>query len=135
VWSPNGDRVAFVSSRGDHAFVGVYHGPDTPITYIAPSTNRDGSPRWSPDGTRLVFVRRPGAGGAPQNVLEQRPTEWALWTANATTGEGRLLWTSPKTLRGSVPNTHGGTNLHWAAGGRIVFVSYMDGWPHLYSIA
>ncbi|GMV10949.1 MAG: hypothetical protein AMXMBFR55_26830 [Gemmatimonadota bacterium] len=134
-WSPDGSRLAFVSGRGDHAFIGIYNGPDTPITYVAPSTNRDGSPRWSPDGTRLVFVRRPGAGGPAQNVLEQRPTEWALWTADAGTGQGRVLWTSPKTLRGSVPNTHGGVNLHWAAGGRIVFASYMDGWPHLYSIA
>jgi dipeptidyl aminopeptidase/acylaminoacyl peptidase len=32
-----------------------------------------------------------------------------------------------------VPSTQGGTNLHWGAG-RIVFLSYQDGWPHLYSI-
>ncbi len=38
-----------------------------------------------------------------------------------------------KTLRGSLPRTHGGTNLHWA-NNRIVFLSYHDGWPHLYSI-
>ncbi len=133
-WSPAGDRLAFVSSRGDHAFVAIYNGPDAPITYIAPSTNRDGSPRWSPDGSRLVFVRRPGSGGPARNILEQRPTEWALWTADARTGAATLLWTSPNTLRGSVPNTEGGTNLHWAARGRIVFASYMDGWPHLYSI-
>ena len=134
-WSPDGSQLAFTSNRGDHAFIGIYRAPDAPITYLAPTTNRDGSPRWSPDGKRLVFVRRPGAGGAAQNVLEQRPTEWSLYTADAVSGEARLLWTSPKTLRGSVPNTHGGPNLHWAAGGRIVFLSYMDGWPHLYSIA
>jgi len=135
VWSPNGDRLAFVSNRGDHAFIGIYNGPDAPMTYVAPSTHRDGTPRWSPDGSSLVFVRRVGGGGAAQSILQQRPSAWALWTADAGTGAARVLWTSPNTLRGSVPNTHGGTNLHWAAGGRIVFVSYMDGWPHLYSIA
>ncbi|MSU51127.1 MAG: S9 family peptidase [Opitutus sp.] len=133
-WSPDGARLAFVSSRGDYAFVGIYTAADTPITWIAPSTNRDDSPRWSPDGTRLVFVRRPGAGGPPQPILDPRPTTRALWTASAATGEATLLWTSPKTPRGSVPTTHGGTNLHWAAAGRIVFLSYLDGWPHLYSI-
>lgn len=134
-WSPDGSRIAFTSSRGDHAFVGVYTSADAPITWIAPSTNRDGRPVWSPDGTRLVFVRRPGAGGAPQNILEQRPQPWALWTANAATGEATLLYASPATLRGGVPTTHGSVNLHWAAAGRIVFLSYLDGWPHLYSIA
>jgi dipeptidyl aminopeptidase/acylaminoacyl peptidase len=67
-------------------------------------------------------------------VLERRPEPWAIWTADAATGEARELWKSPETLRGSLPTTHGGTNLHWAANGRIVFLSYMDGWPHLYSI-
>ena len=38
-------------------------------------------------------------------------------------------------MRGSIPTTHGLVNLHWAAGDRIVFLSYQDGWPHLYSIA
>jgi dipeptidyl aminopeptidase/acylaminoacyl peptidase len=33
-----------------------------------------------------------------------------------------------------MPRTHGGTNLHWAATERIAFLSYQDGWPHLYSI-
>lgn len=134
-WSPDGSRIAFVSARGDHAFIGVYASADVPINWIAASTSRDNSPRWSPDGARLAFIRRPGAGGAPQNILDQRPTAWAIWTANTATGDAAVLWTSPNVLRGSVPSTDGGTNLHWAAAGRIVFLSYMDGWPHLYSIA
>jgi dipeptidyl aminopeptidase/acylaminoacyl peptidase len=134
-WSPDGKKLAFVSNRGDHAFIGVYTGDSTPIVYLAPSTSRDSSPRWSPDGKHIAFVRRPGMGGAPESILEQRPQAWAIWTADATTGEGRQLWKSPFTVRGSVPTTQGGTNLHWGAGDRIVFLSYMDGWPHLYSVS
>jgi dipeptidyl aminopeptidase/acylaminoacyl peptidase len=133
-WSPDGSRLAFVSNRGDHSFIGVYTNDSTPITYLAPSTSRDASPRWSPDGKRIVFVRRPGNGGAPEPVLERRPQAWSIWTADATTGEGQQLWKSAFTLRGSPPTTQGETNLHWAAAGRIVFLSYLDGWPHLYSI-
>ena len=134
-WAPDGSRLAFVSERDDHAFIGVYRDEQTPITWIAPSTSRDTSPRWSPDGTRLAFVRRPGRGGAPQPILEPRHQPWSLWTADGATGEGRVLWKAPDTLRGSFPTTHGNANLHWAARGRIVFLAYVDGWPHLYSMA
>ncbi|HET9983230.1 MAG TPA: prolyl oligopeptidase family serine peptidase [Longimicrobiales bacterium] len=134
-WSPDGSRLAFVSGRGDHSLIGIFTNEATPILWLAPSTNRDWTPRWAPDGRRIVFARRAGNGGAPDSVLVQRPQPWALWTADAATGEGRLLWKSPETMRGSVPSTQGGTNLHWAANGRIVFLSYVDGWPHLYSIA
>jgi len=134
-WSPDGSRLSFVATRGEHAWIGIFSNDSTPIRWIAPTTSRDQSPRWSPDGRRLAFVRTPGGGGAPDSVLVQRHTPWSLWIADAASGEARRLWESPKTLRGSRPSTQGGTNLHWAANGRIVFLSYMDGWPHLYSIS
>lgn len=133
-WSPDGSRLAFVSARGDHSFIGVFKDDATPMLWLAPSTNRDSSPQWSPDGRRIVFLRRPGAGGVPEPLLEPRRSPWNLWTADAATGEARRVWTSGETLRDSLPTTHGGANLHWAAQGRIVFLSYADGWPHLYSI-
>ena len=131
-WSPDGKRIAFVSNRGTHAFVGVFTNDSTPILWIAPTTSRDTSPRWSPDGTRIVFVRNPGGGGAPDSILVRPRRRWALWTANATTGEARMIWDAPDK---SYPSTHGGTNLHWAAGDRIVFLSNAAGQAHLYSIA
>ncbi|MSR03082.1 MAG: S9 family peptidase [Gemmatimonadetes bacterium] len=134
VWSPDGSKLAFVSNRGDHSFIGVYGGSDTPIAWLAPSYTRDRSPRWSPDGRRVAFIRTPGAGGAVDSLLARRPAPWSIYAAEVATGVAVPLWSAPKTLRGSVPGTDGGTNLHWGAG-RIVFLSYQDGWPHLYSMA
>ena len=71
-WAPDGSRFAFVSKRDAHALVGVYQDEATPIRWIAPSTSRDSSPRFSPDGKRLVFVRRPGTGGAAPPIHEPR---------------------------------------------------------------
>ena len=135
-WSPDGSRLAFVANRGDHAFIGVYINDSTPVTWLAPAFARDRSPRWSPDGRRIAFVRLPGTGGAPDSLLPPRPNPWEIWTADATTGAAERLWKSPETLAGSVPTTDGSTNLGWGGGAndRIVFLSYQDGWPHLYSI-
>jgi dipeptidyl aminopeptidase/acylaminoacyl peptidase len=134
-WSPDGKRLAFVSHRGDHAFVAVFTDDHTPILYLSPSTGNDGDPRWSPDGTQIAFTRQPGNGGPPQPILELIPQPWSIRVADARTGQGRVVWQSPDTLVGSYPQTAGGSNLHWANdGSKLVFLADLDGWPHLYSI-
>lgn len=133
-FSPDGSNVAFVSNRTDHSLVGVYHFSSASITWIAPSFKRDGNPVWSPDGLSLAFIRTQG-GSAPDSILVRRHQPWAIYTANLATGKETELYRSPQTLEGSIPTTHGGYNLHWAAKDRLVFLSYKDGWPHLYSIA
>jgi dipeptidyl aminopeptidase/acylaminoacyl peptidase len=133
-FSPDGTRLAFVSGRGDHAFIGIYTNDTTPITWMAPSVDRDWAPRWAPDGRRLVFARRAGSGGAPSAPFAATPSPWSLWVGDVTTGAATRVWDSDTTLRASVPNTHGGINLHWAANDRLVFMQYADGWPHLYSM-
>ncbi len=134
-WSPDGKRLAFVSDRDDHSFIGIYSDEKSPLLYLAPSTGIDDSPRWSPDGTQIAFVRRPGHGGAPEPILEQTPQPWSIWVANAAEGSAHAVWRSPDTLKGSYPETAGEANLHWAAGSRLVFLTDLDGWPHLYSIS
>ena len=133
-WSPDGSRIAFISSRGDHSFIGIFLNTDSPIQWIAPAFARDASPRWSPDGKRLVFIRRPASGGAPDSLTVERYQPWSVQMADLASGKINQLWKSPETLRGSVPASHGRYNLHWAAGNRIVFLSTHDGWPHLYSM-
>jgi dipeptidyl aminopeptidase/acylaminoacyl peptidase len=135
VWSPDGSRLAFVSRRGDHSFIGIYNGEGQPITWLAPSTNFDVQPVWSPDGLKLAFVRLRGAGGPPLPLLKRTPQPWSIMVADARTGEGRKIWTSPATLHGSFPDVAGETNLKWGADGRLAFLAFLDNWPHLYSIA
>ena len=134
-WSPNGDKLAFVSRRGDHSFIGIFGADSAPIFYLAPSTSHDDAPVWSPDGKRIAFVRLPGSGGAPETMLDLHPRPWSIWVADAATGAGRKVWQSPNTLHGSFPTTAGQANLSWGTGDRLVFLADLDGWPHLYSIA
>lgn len=133
-WSPDGKRLLFVAGRGDHSVIGIYTMGSATLKWIAPSFSRNESPRWSPDGARIVFVRRPGSGGAPDSLLVNKPVPWGIYVADTAGGAPVLLYKAPMTLKGSYPSTDGGVNLHWAAGNRIVFVSYIDGWPHLYSL-
>jgi len=135
VWSPDGTRLAFVSDRLDHSFIGIFTSKNTPLVYLAPSTSKDLSPVWSPDGARVAFARRAGDGGAPRPVLSRVPHPWSIWIASAADGVGHAVWNSPNTLAGSFPDVAGEANLHWAAGDRIVFMAYLDDWPHLYSVA
>jgi dipeptidyl aminopeptidase/acylaminoacyl peptidase len=134
-WSPDGKALAFVSSRDDHGFIGIYRDDKTPIEYLAPSTTHDFMPRWSLDGTRVAFVRVPGDGGTPQPILKQVPNPWSIWVADVATAKGSLVWQSPKTLHGSYPDTEGEANLHWLSGDRLLFLANLDNWPHLYSVS
>lgn len=142
-WSPDGRTLAFASDRDDHSFIGLFTGAAQPIRYVAVTTSRDAGPLWSGEGREIAFVRQPGRGGIPRSPLVQQPQPWSIVIADARPpspnvpakpDQGFESWKSGGALVDSVPRTAGGVNLHWAADDHIVFLSYHDGWPHLYSI-
>jgi len=144
-WSPDGSRLAFVSSRGDHSFIAIYDVAAKSISYLAPSVDSDSNPTWSLDGKRVAFVRRPAQ---PRDtplgyfIEPDRPHPWAVWVADATKDTSAIpaheVWHSSTEANGSFPymaDDTGGGVLNWAADEHLVIASEEDGWQHLYSLA
>ena len=136
-WSPDGRTLVFVSNRTDHSFIGLFT-EGQPVRFIAPSTFRDSLPAWSPDGTRIAFLRQPGAGGAPRAPLARLDTPpWSIQVANVQAGGDMSLVTAVTSGHSPVDpilRNPGGIGLQWAAGNALLYLSYRDGYPHLYAI-
>ena len=132
-WSPDGKRIAFRSNRKDHSFIAVLELATKKITYLAPTTNRDAGPVWSPDSKQVAFIRQPGL-EFKRPLIPEFPRPWALWIADAQSGEGRDLFRSGNAMEDSLP-LFAFQSLQFTNAGRIIFASEKDGHNHLYSIA
>ncbi len=135
-WAPDGSALAFVSNRGDHAFIGVYRPGDKSLKYLDPSTDRDGSPVWSIDGRRVAFIRQASvtrAGGA--GPVRDTPTPWSIRIADASTGIGREVWHADKGPGSAFHAMVAEDQLFWADGDRLAFAWEKTGWLHLYSVS
>ncbi len=133
-WSPDGSKLAFVSRRGDHAFVGVYSLTDRRIRYLDPGVEHDEEPVWSPDGSEVAFVRIPNERQALPFGPVRTALPWSIRIANAVTGEGRLVWLAEPGSGSAFREVVAKNQLLWS-GDRIVFPWEKDGWTHLYSIS
>ncbi len=147
VWSPDGRRVAYVSARKDHAFIGVIDLASRKITYMTPGVDLDSAPVWSADGKRIAFLRRPGlpfgvSFDRPRNLLRNAlPAGFveskfsggytlAIWIADVETGEGSELWhNAPGDTAFARVN-----RVYWA-GDHIVFDAEPDNWRHYYAVS
>jgi dipeptidyl aminopeptidase/acylaminoacyl peptidase len=140
-WSPDGARLAFVSSRGDHSFIGVYDVGSKNISFLAPSVDSDSDPSWSLDAKRIAFVRRPAEPrDTPQGyfIEPDRPHPWAIWIADIAGTTAHETWHSSTSPQGSFPymaDDTGGGVLNWAPDDRLIIASEEDGWQHLYSLS
>ncbi|MDL5048556.1 DPP IV N-terminal domain-containing protein [Oscillatoria amoena NRMC-F 0135] len=134
-WSPDGGKLAFVSNRNDHAFIGLYDFASNSVRFLDPSVDRDGHPVWSADGKQVAFIRTPNIRNRLIFMPEREGHPWSIRVADMSTGKTREVWAA-KPGRGSI--LHSGIpvvdNLLWWMGDRLIFPWERDGWQHLYSV-
>ncbi len=132
-WSPDGNRLAFVSSREDHAFIAVYDETAAALRFLDPSVDTDQSPAWAPNGRQLAFIRR---AASTEFEYGAKPVgqPWSIHLADVVSGECREVWRASEG-RGSVFHPLASdSQLIWMAGGLIAFPWERDGWLHLYTL-
>jgi len=136
-WSPKGDRLAFVSLREEHSFVGVYGVDAHSLLFLDPSTDHDEESIWSPDGDWIAFIRIASAPGeATGGAKREAAQPWSIRVADARTGAGREVWRATKGVGSAFWNFLGNDRqLFWGAGNRIAFPWERTGWVHLYSVS
>ena len=129
-WSPDGSRLAFVSYREDHSFIGIYNLKKKSISWIFPSVDRDGYPVWSPCGKYIAFIRFPGI----VSVSFRGGEKFSLMVADVESGKARVIWECPNKT-GGFSQYYPAHTLRWAAEGHLVFYSEHEKWMYLYSIS
>ncbi|MBS1816286.1 MAG: S9 family peptidase [Acidobacteria bacterium] len=141
-WSPDGNALAFVSSRGDHSLIAIYRFDTKQVVFADPGTSQDSEPVWSPDSKQVAFIRNPTDVDKYENRWAHEGYPWAIRVADARSGEGRQLWQAQKGVGSLFAEIPSRDNLVWthesrpgAHDERIVFPWERDGWKHLYSIA
>jgi TolB protein len=80
VFSPDGSKIAFCSTRGGNWDIYVMDTNGRNVIQITSSPMQELHPSFSPDGTRLVY-----------SAMSNRSGQWELWTANLQNGERRMI--------------------------------------------
>jgi dipeptidyl aminopeptidase/acylaminoacyl peptidase len=132
-FSPDGRKLAFVSTRADHSFVGVYTFADKSLAWIDASLSLDVEPRWSPDGSRIAFLRIPSTHDEVGLIPHRAGSPWSIRVANLANASAAEVYRAPHGA-GSVFHPLGSdAQLIWS-GDRLVFPAENDGWLHFYSV-
>ena len=132
--SPGGDRLAFTSQLGDHAFIGVLELTTGTLRYLDPSLDIDGNPAWSPDGSEIAFVRSPNRQGRLPFFAVREALPWSIRAVRLADGAARTVFAAPGGTGSVFRTISAANNIFWGADDRIAFPWEGNGYTNLYSV-
>ena len=133
-WSPDDSKVAFVSSRSTHSYIGVYDFLNKKISYLLPSVDYDSNPVWSKDGEKIAYIKTPREANKLPFMPHRTAMPWSIYVGAIKDGSSKEIWKA-EVGKGSVFHSISTLNqLMWSSNDYIVFPWEKTGWVHLYAI-
>lgn len=136
--APDGSRLAFVSSRGAHSFVGVLDFAGMTLEYLDPSVDRDTNPAWAPDGTAVAFVRQPPVLEPYLFVPRREGSPWSIRVvpigSDGRSSAGREVFRADPGPGSAFSGTASPNQLFWTAEGKLLFPWERSGYRHFHSL-
>jgi dipeptidyl aminopeptidase/acylaminoacyl peptidase len=139
-WSPDGKKIAFTrgpaippgATGGGGGFGAGPAAAGAPAAAAPGGRGAGGGRGGNRGGATPAVAGVPGAAApaaAPRGGGGRGGRGGNLYIADLATGTAELFFKMPSAPRASF------SNFRWATMDRMIFMSYIDGWPHLYSIS
>jgi len=129
-WSPDGNRLLFVSHRGDYSYVALLDPATARLAWLDPGLAFAVEPAFSPDGRKVAFIRHVDA---PAGAAPDSGPYWSIRVADLATGQSRQLWAAPPGAGARYYESRG-RDLFWSEDGKLVFPWERSGWLHPYAL-
>lgn len=135
-FSPDGKWISFVSNRGDHSFIGLWNLEKQTLDYPETSLDHDRYPAWSPDGTKLAYLRIPNVNNKLPFTSHKEANPWSIRVLNMDTMQAAEVWRADSG-KGSVVVRDipaESDRIWWTPNGSLVFPWEKNGWVQLYAV-
>jgi dipeptidyl aminopeptidase/acylaminoacyl peptidase len=136
VWSPKSDRIAFVSQRGDHSFIGIAELQTQKVYFINESLDKDMMPSWSGDGSMIAYLRMPTVHQQMLFMPIRSSLPWSIWITNLSDMKSKSIFTASEGMGSHLSNSVwiADQAIIWNGEADLIFPYEKNGWNQLYSI-